>query len=165
MFFAIKFCYMLCDMTNIILKGAEFDAVRSLMEPTLHFRGELWYHINFWARSRKSNKIKRFFAEVHYKRPASSSVRSNPPVPVPEAEVHDRPSASSSVCSDETITISVPEAQVHNSLPASSSVCSYPPVQVPRVGVHGRSPASSSVYPVSSRIPIVELCTIIGRLM
>lgn len=162
MFFAIKCCYMLCDMTNLILKGAEFDAVRSLMQSTVHFRGELWYHINFWARSRKSNKIKRFFAEVHYKRHASSSVRSNTPCPVPQAEVHDRPSASSSVCSDQTI--SSPEAQVHHRPPASSSVCSYPPVKVPEVGVQDRSPASSSRGLVS-QIPIVEVCTIIGRLM
>jgi len=31
-------------------------------------RGQVWFHLNFWARSRSTNKIKRFFAEVHYKR-------------------------------------------------------------------------------------------------
>jgi hypothetical protein len=39
----------------------------------------MWYHVNFWARARcrKSKKIKRFFAEVHYKPPTSNIV----PVP------------------------------------------------------------------------------------
>ncbi|GJN01101.1 hypothetical protein PR202_ga18337 [Eleusine coracana subsp. coracana] len=137
----------------------EFDAVRSLNESTVHFRGELWYHINFWAHSRRSNKIKRFFAEVHYKQLARSSVHSSPPVPVPEAEVHDRPSASSSVCSDPTI--SVPEAQVCHRRPASISVCSHPPGGVPEVGVHDIPPFSSFIWPMPPQIPIVEVCTII----
>ncbi|KAF7063313.1 hypothetical protein CFC21_069841 [Triticum aestivum] len=46
--------------------GDEFDAVKPLMESRASFRKQLWAHVNFWARSRKSNKIKRFFAEVHY---------------------------------------------------------------------------------------------------
>uniref|UniRef100_A0A453JLZ7 DUF3615 domain-containing protein n=1 Tax=Aegilops tauschii subsp. strangulata TaxID=200361 RepID=A0A453JLZ7_AEGTS len=46
--------------------GDEFDAVKPLMESRTSFRKQLWAHVNFWARSRKSNKIKRFFAEVHY---------------------------------------------------------------------------------------------------
>ncbi|RLM55371.1 hypothetical protein C2845_PM10G03820 [Panicum miliaceum] len=29
--------------------------------------GQVWFHLNFWARSRSTSKIKRFFAEVHYK--------------------------------------------------------------------------------------------------
>ncbi|KAK3128246.1 hypothetical protein QOZ80_6BG0458890 [Eleusine coracana subsp. coracana] len=127
---------------------AGFDAVRSLTECSVHFRGELWYHINFWARSRRSNKIKCFFAEVHYKppsrssvavhykRPTNRSVCSNPPVPAPEAEVHDRPSASTSVCLDQPV--SVPEAQVCH-----------------------RPSATHYFYPVLPPIPIVEVCTII----
>ncbi|KAI5000330.1 hypothetical protein ZWY2020_004919 [Hordeum vulgare] len=46
--------------------GDEFDAVKPLMESRATFRKQQWAHVNFWARSRKSNKIKRFFAEVHY---------------------------------------------------------------------------------------------------
>ncbi|KAF7063489.1 hypothetical protein CFC21_070007 [Triticum aestivum] len=46
--------------------GDEFDVVKPLMESNASFRNQLWVHVNFWARSRKSNKIKRFFAEVHY---------------------------------------------------------------------------------------------------
>ncbi|TVU13073.1 hypothetical protein EJB05_46748, partial [Eragrostis curvula] len=89
--------------------GGEFDVVKSLMESSVRFRGEVWFHINFWARSRSSNKIKRFFAEVHYKQPTGSSVCSNPPVRIPVAELLARPSASSSVCSDQPVQ--VPEAE------------------------------------------------------
>jgi len=49
-------------------QGGEFDAVKPLMEARVGFRGQVWFHLNFWARSRSTNKIKRFFAEVHYKR-------------------------------------------------------------------------------------------------
>ncbi|KAF8732802.1 hypothetical protein HU200_015142 [Digitaria exilis] len=45
------------------LQGAEFDAVKPLSEKGMHFRGEPWSHVNFWACSRSSKKIKRFFAE------------------------------------------------------------------------------------------------------
>ncbi|CAM0949587.1 unnamed protein product [Alopecurus aequalis] len=45
--------------------GEEFDAVKPLMEARAFFRGQIWYHLNFWARCRKTRKIKRFFAEVH----------------------------------------------------------------------------------------------------
>jgi hypothetical protein len=37
------------------------------MQARVVFKGQHWFHINFWARSRSSNKIKRFFAELHYK--------------------------------------------------------------------------------------------------
>ncbi|XBI69819.1 hypothetical protein VPH35_064452 [Triticum aestivum] len=47
--------------------GDEYDAVKPLMASTATFKEQLWAHINFWARSRKSNRIKRFFAEVRYK--------------------------------------------------------------------------------------------------
>ncbi|XP_062227842.1 uncharacterized protein LOC133926098 [Phragmites australis] len=70
--------------------GGEFDAVKPLMEESVRFRGKVWYHVNFWARSRSSNKMKRFFAEVHYKKPStSSSVCSDLqfPVPIPIVEV------------------------------------------------------------------------------
>ncbi|RLN13420.1 hypothetical protein C2845_PM09G11080 [Panicum miliaceum] len=46
--------------------GAEFDAVKSLMEDSVYFKCRLWFHINFLARSCSSKSIKRFFAEVHY---------------------------------------------------------------------------------------------------
>ncbi|PUZ62011.1 hypothetical protein GQ55_4G324600 [Panicum hallii var. hallii] len=50
-------------------QGGEFDAVkpRPLMEARVGFRAQVRFHLNFWARSRRTNKIKRFFAEVHYK--------------------------------------------------------------------------------------------------
>jgi len=41
--------------------------VKPLMEARVGFRGQVWFHLNFWARSRSTNKIKRFFAVVHYK--------------------------------------------------------------------------------------------------
>ncbi|BAT00758.1 Os07g0239000, partial [Oryza sativa Japonica Group] len=47
--------------------GGEFDVVKPLMQARVVFKGQHWFHINFWARSRSSNKIKRFFAELHYK--------------------------------------------------------------------------------------------------
>uniref|UniRef100_A0A0E0LS70 DUF3615 domain-containing protein n=2 Tax=Oryza punctata TaxID=4537 RepID=A0A0E0LS70_ORYPU len=80
--------------------GEEFDAVKPLMQARVSFRGQVWFHINFWARCRKSKKIMRFFAEVHYKQPDSgSSACSVPPLPDPGAE--KPPSSSSrSICSD-----------------------------------------------------------------
>ncbi|TVT97010.1 hypothetical protein EJB05_57758, partial [Eragrostis curvula] len=134
-------------------KGGEFDVVKSFMESTVHFKGEVWYHINFWARSRSSSKIKGFFAEVHYKRPASNSVRSDLPIRIPI----DQLLARSSVYSDQ------PEAEVHNRQSASRFVCSDQPVPVPEAETHDMPPSSSSVWPVLHRIPIVEVCTIIGR--
>uniref|UniRef100_A0A0E0BMQ1 DUF3615 domain-containing protein n=1 Tax=Oryza glumipatula TaxID=40148 RepID=A0A0E0BMQ1_9ORYZ len=84
----------------------EFDAVKPLMESRVRFRGQVWFHINFWARSRKSKKIKRFFAEVRYKPPSSSSsVCSYLPFPVPGAE---RPPSSSSVSSDLPLPLPIP---------------------------------------------------------
>ncbi|RCV20825.1 hypothetical protein SETIT_4G088900v2 [Setaria italica] len=53
-------------MSGRAARGAEFDAVKPVMEDSAHFRGKPWFHINFWARSRSSKNIKRFFAEVHY---------------------------------------------------------------------------------------------------
>uniref|UniRef100_A0A0E0LIT0 DUF3615 domain-containing protein n=1 Tax=Oryza punctata TaxID=4537 RepID=A0A0E0LIT0_ORYPU len=41
--------------------------MKPLMQTRVWFRGQHWLHINFLARSRSSNKIKRFFAELHYK--------------------------------------------------------------------------------------------------
>ncbi|KAF0889840.1 hypothetical protein E2562_033230 [Oryza meyeriana var. granulata] len=81
--------------------GEEFDAVKPLMQARVSFRGQAWYHVNFWARCRKSKKIKRFFAEVHYKpTSSSSSICSDLPLPVPGAEKPPSSSSSSSVCSD-----------------------------------------------------------------
>lgn len=108
-FIAISSCPELHDMTYIIdlcLQDEEFDAVKPLMESSVRFRGQVWFHINFWARSRKSKKIKRFFAEVHYKPPSSSSsVCSYLPFPVPGAE---RPPSSSSVSSDLLLPLPIP---------------------------------------------------------
>ncbi|XP_051184735.1 uncharacterized protein [Lolium perenne] len=143
--------------------GEEFDAVKPLMEASAFFRGQMWYHINFWARCRKTKKIKRFFAEVHYKAPFSSfvlpppipgaekplsssnSVCSDLPPPVPGYE--KPPSSSSSVCSD--LPPPVPGAPSSS----SSSVCSHLSHSVPA------APSCSSFFPVF--IPIVEACTII----
>ncbi|XBH86808.1 hypothetical protein VPH35_074396 [Triticum aestivum] len=47
--------------------GDEYDAVKPLMASTATFKEQLWAHVNFWARSRKSSRVKRFFAEVRYK--------------------------------------------------------------------------------------------------
>ncbi|KAK1696838.1 hypothetical protein QYE76_013535 [Lolium multiflorum] len=54
-------------------QGGEFDAVKPLMEDRVGFRDQVWFHLNFWARSRSTNKIKRFFAEVHYKPSSDTS--------------------------------------------------------------------------------------------
>ncbi|RCV12078.1 hypothetical protein SETIT_2G239900v2 [Setaria italica] len=48
------------------------DPAKPLMEARACFKNHIWYHINFWARSRSSNpggtaKIKRSFAELRYK--------------------------------------------------------------------------------------------------
>ncbi|KAL6606049.1 hypothetical protein ACP70R_041702 [Stipagrostis hirtigluma subsp. patula] len=70
--------------------GGEFDAVKPLMEARVGFRGQVWFHMNFWARSRTSNKIKRFFAEVHYKPSTTTFVglgRKPVPVPIPIVEI------------------------------------------------------------------------------
>ncbi|KAK3154755.1 hypothetical protein QOZ80_2BG0194710 [Eleusine coracana subsp. coracana] len=72
--------------------GAEFDLVKPLMETRVGFKGQAWFHTNFWARSRSTNKIKRFFAEVHYKPSTSRFFFSGPhsfpvPVPVPIVEI------------------------------------------------------------------------------
>jgi hypothetical protein len=54
--------------------------VKPLMQCRVGFRGQSWFHLNFWARSRgttSSNRkqlLKRFFAEVHYK-PAPATAR------------------------------------------------------------------------------------------
>ena len=121
---------------DLCLQGEEFDAVKPLMAASVRFKGQMWFHVNFWARCRKSKKIKRFFAEVHYnyKPPGSSSGCSDLPYPVPGAE---KPLSSSSVCAD--LPFPVPEAEKPSS---SCSIC------------------SDRLFPVP--IPIVEACTIIG---
>ncbi|CAL5052091.1 unnamed protein product [Urochloa decumbens] len=64
-------------------QGAEFDAVKPLMEDSAHFRGKPWFHINFLACSHSSKNIKRFFAEVHYE--PRTDGQSFPAIPVVEA--------------------------------------------------------------------------------
>ncbi|CAN6178639.1 unnamed protein product [Urochloa humidicola] len=64
-------------------QGAEFDAVKPLMEDSAHFRGKPWFHINFLACSRSSKNIKRFFAEVHYEPRTDDQLF--PSIPVVEA--------------------------------------------------------------------------------
>ncbi|XP_047043746.1 uncharacterized protein LOC124647946 [Lolium rigidum] len=64
-------------------QGVEFDAVKPLMEDRVGFRDQVWFHLNFWARSRSTNKIKRFFAEVHYK-PSSDTSKYPQATPVVE---------------------------------------------------------------------------------
>ncbi|RLN11992.1 hypothetical protein C2845_PM09G04140 [Panicum miliaceum] len=68
---------------NARRKGGEFDVVKPLMEARVGFRGQVWFHLNFWARSRSTSKIKRFFAEVHYK-PSSDPIRDPKPIPIVE---------------------------------------------------------------------------------
>jgi len=121
---------------DLCLQGEEFDVVKPLMVASARFKGQMWFHANFWARCRKSKKIKRFFAEVHYnyKPLGSSSGCSDLPYPVPGAE---KPLSSSSVCAD--LPFPVPEAEKPSS---SCSIC------------------SDRLFPVP--IPIVEACTIIG---
>jgi hypothetical protein len=53
------------------------------MEDRVGFRDQVWFHLNFWARSRNTNKIKRFFAEVHYK-PSSDSSKYPQATPIVE---------------------------------------------------------------------------------
>ncbi|KAL6655416.1 hypothetical protein ACP70R_006242 [Stipagrostis hirtigluma subsp. patula] len=55
--------------------GGDFDLVKPLMGARVGFRRHVWFHVNFWARSRSGNpaaagtgKIKRFFAELHYEK-------------------------------------------------------------------------------------------------
>ncbi|CAL5044334.1 unnamed protein product [Urochloa decumbens] len=60
---------------NASHQSGEFDAVKPLMQQRVGFRGQVWFHLNFWARSRSTNKIKRFFAEVHYQPSSSSTVK------------------------------------------------------------------------------------------
>nr|CAB3469196.1 unnamed protein product [Digitaria exilis] len=68
--------------------GGEFDAVKPLMYCSVPFRGHPWFHVNFWARSRRTNKISRFFAEVHYRPPPLSSFDGSAiPVPIPTVEL------------------------------------------------------------------------------
>ncbi|KAJ1258108.1 hypothetical protein BS78_10G048600 [Paspalum vaginatum] len=106
------------------------------MEASVCFRGQAWHHINFWARCRKSKKIKRFFTELHYKKVSSSSVCSDLQFPVPGSE---KTPSSSSIFSD--LAFPAPEA---DKPPCSSSVvCSGLPLRAPVV------------------VPIVEVCTII----
>jgi hypothetical protein len=44
------------------------------MEARVGFRAQVRFHLNFWARSRRTSKIKRFFAE---ERPKTNSHRRN----------------------------------------------------------------------------------------
>nr|CAB3467100.1 unnamed protein product [Digitaria exilis] len=123
--------------------GEEFDIVKPLMGDSVRFKGQVWFHVNFWACCRKNKKIKRFFAEVHYKPPGSRSVCSGVPFPVPGAKKPQ--STSSGSCSD--LPLQVPEAEkpttttTTTSSSSSNSVCSGLPLPLP--------------------IPIVEACTII----
>ncbi|TVT97013.1 hypothetical protein EJB05_57761 [Eragrostis curvula] len=55
------------DHYNARHPGGEFNIVRPMGDASIYFKGDLWWHLNFLARSRNSNKVKRFFAEVHYK--------------------------------------------------------------------------------------------------
>ncbi|WVZ82432.1 hypothetical protein U9M48_029696 [Paspalum notatum var. saurae] len=132
--------------------GEEFDAVKPLMVSSVGFRGQAWYHINFWARCRKSKKIKRFFAELHYKTMSSSSVCSDLLFPVPGSE---KTPSSSSVCPD--LPFPIPETEKPAS---SSSVCSRLPFPAPEAD---KPPCSSSGLPLRAPVlvPIVEVCTII----
>lgn len=62
--------------------GGEFDVVKPLKQSRVGFRGQAWFHVNFWARPRSSSSsnnktIKRFFAEVHYKPTPISSPSSS----------------------------------------------------------------------------------------
>lgn len=63
------------------MQGGEFDDVKPLKQSRVGFRGQAWFHINFWARPRSSSSnnktIKRFFAEVHYKPTSISSPSSS----------------------------------------------------------------------------------------
>ncbi|CAN6202382.1 unnamed protein product [Urochloa humidicola] len=65
-------------------QGGEFDAVKPLMEQRVGFRGQVWFHLNFWARSRSTNKIKRFFAEVHYQPSSNNTVKYSGLTPIVE---------------------------------------------------------------------------------
>ena len=68
-------------MTYIqIVQGAEFDAVKPLIEDNVNIKGKPWFHINFLARSCISKNIKRFFAEVHYEPPTDGRPFSRLPV-------------------------------------------------------------------------------------
>jgi hypothetical protein len=69
--------------------GAEFDAVKPLMQCRVGFRDQVWFHLNFWARRRSSSSsgskviIKRFFAEVHYKPAAALAMAAAAAAAVP----------------------------------------------------------------------------------
>ncbi|GJN10831.1 hypothetical protein PR202_ga28961 [Eleusine coracana subsp. coracana] len=79
----IPFIHHALDHYNARHPGGDFDIVKPLSEASVHFKAHLWWHLNFLARSRNSNKIKRFFAEVHY-HPGSGSPYS---VPTPIVEL------------------------------------------------------------------------------
>lgn len=139
-FIAINSCLscMIRHINELCLQGEEFDVVKPLMGNNVRFKGQVWFHVNFWARCRKNKKIKRFFAEVHYKPSGSRSVCSDLTFPVPGAKKPQ--STSSSSCSD--LPLQVPEAEK----PSSSSNRVY----------------SGSGLPLPLPVPIVEACTIIG---
>ncbi|KAL6909577.1 hypothetical protein ACP4OV_001858 [Aristida adscensionis] len=72
--------------------GDEFHVVKPLMVSSSGrlSTGDAWFHVNFWARSRSSSKIKRFFAEVHNKPSTSEFIKIGPmqiPAPIPVVEV------------------------------------------------------------------------------
>lgn len=52
--------------SNLDLQGDESDV---LTHDGVRFRNQVRVHMNFWARIRSSNKIKRFFAEIRYQPP------------------------------------------------------------------------------------------------
>jgi len=77
----IKVLLSLFCMTYIqFMQGAEFDAVKPLIEDNVNIKGKPWFHINFLARSCISKNIKRFFAEVHYEPPTDGRPFSRLPV-------------------------------------------------------------------------------------
>ncbi|KAE8808094.1 hypothetical protein D1007_15522 [Hordeum vulgare] len=148
-------------------------------------RGQVWYHLNFWACCRKTKKIKRFFAEVHYKTAFSAltshhrfkELRSHPAALAAALftgtchhQSQEKPpsSSSSTVCSDLP-----PPVRGDEKPPSSrSSVCLDLPPPVPGAE---KPPVTSSVFSLLSPpvqgaekpssnswhpIPIVETCTI-----
>ncbi|KAE8779014.1 hypothetical protein D1007_48019 [Hordeum vulgare] len=143
--------------------GEEFDAVKSLMVAGAYSRGQVWYHLNFWACCRKTKKIKRFFAEVHYKTAFSAltnhhrfkELRSHPAALAAALftgtchhQSQERPpssSSSSSVCSDLPPPVRGDEKPPSSS--SSSTVCSDLP---PPVGGDEKPPVTSSVFSLLS---------------
>ncbi|KAL6861669.1 hypothetical protein ACP4OV_017369 [Aristida adscensionis] len=103
---------------------------------------QTWFHLNFWTRSRTSNKIKRFFAEVHYKLSTTNFISLHGdkiPVPIPIVKL----------CS----IIEEPLSQYRRACTFCASEVHYKLSTTNFISLHGDK------IPVP--IPIVELCTII----